>query len=740
MSGLPDLSPPVGRLRELLAKALRDHMRPPPRMTVDEWADAYRILPPGSPEPGPWRTATFEVARGPMRAVTEPGVKILTGAAATQIWKTELILNAIGRTIHLSPKNIVMIQPKTDAARSWSRQRLAPMLRECPVLAEKLVRRKKRKGEAEGGAKARDSANSTLEKTFTDGSWIFCGSAQSATDLAGRNAPLTFLDEVGRFPLSAGGEGDPIIMVEKRAGNFPDRLSIRVSSPGNKGECRIWSSYLDSDQRRAFVPCPHCGVRQVMRWGSKDSRGGVKWSKDADRNHLPDMAAYACESCGCVWSRKEHLEALQQVDWRQCRAFKCCGEDHDPEEGHRQNPEATVWRHDGWVWRAVCRKCNRMAISNRHAGFWCSRLYSPKQELPDAVREFLASRGHPEQEKAFQNTVLAEVYEGAVEELSYSSLESREEQYPAEVPDGVVLLMAGVDVQENRLECTILGFGRGGEIWVISHTVFWAAEGDVVTDPACWDELDRHLLRLRHRRDGLAFIVEAAAVDSGGRKTTHMVYEWCHKRMSRRVWAVKGNGGTQKGDTSRAIWPRRPTLSKKGQVPFYVIGSNATKFAVRGLLATKAPGPRYVHFPGEERALGAQYFQQLTAERPVTRHKGNLSWVEWDCPDGKRNETWDCFCYAYAAYCGWVQANTDPDALDRLADDLRLRTRPSPAPVADVAAPARSAAASVDTVERTDQQPGKSPDMPPPQPPEDGAEPAARPSRTGWLAPRRRWL
>lgn len=599
----------------------RDTLRPPPTMNLVEWADAYRFLSrEASSTGGRWETSRVPIARGPMLAVTEPGVHILTVMACTQLTKTELLLNIAGYHIHLDPSPILAIYPTENSAETWSKDRLAPMLRDTPALRGIIDDR------------ARASGNTILHKSFPGGHITIVG-ANSPTELAQRPIRLVLADEVDKYPASAGAEGDPISLAEERAATFPTSYKfVRVCSPTIKGASRIEKSWLESDMRRAYVPCPHCEHEQVLTWAH------VRWSKTEDGEHRPETAAIYCEACGAGWSEPQRLDAMPLVKWRQTRRFKCCGADQDPMVTRRWR-----WDADNEVGRAVCAECGQDAVSNLHAGYHVSKLYSPWEPITKLAAKFLLARKDPERLKTFINTQLAETFEEVTtDRVSDDALLARREVYAAPVPAGVGILTAGVDVQDNRLECEVVGWGADEENWGVDYRVF---VGDP-SQPDVWSELDAYLQTRWLREDGRTLVVEASAVDVQGHNS-QSAYAFCRRLIGRRVWAVRGKAET----TGRRspVWPRKPTMRNKGKVPLYELGTQAAKDMIFRRLGIEAPGPGYSHFPA---TYDAEYFAQLTAEKPVPKTvAGNRFWV-WENPPGKRNEALDCRVYAYAALCG----------------------------------------------------------------------------------------
>lgn len=698
---------------------LAEFLEPPPDLTIPDWADEYRILPPGSPDAGPWETSKFEIVRGPLLAVHEPGVRILSCKAATQSGKSEVQLSILGYHIHISPKQALLVTASEEAAREFSLERLEPMiaLAKDGVLARLVPPGRKNPG------------NKALYKKFPGGS-AKIASGQSPTELASRPAALLLFDEVSRIPLD-NGEGDPVGQARARTSNYEGSwFQVFVSSPREKGSCRISGLYDESDQRKPFVPCPHCGHRQVLRFGSKDSPGGIKWSRDSAGVPLPGTAAYHCTSCGAGWSERQREEAIAKVDWRQCRKFSCCGVDHDPEADHEAGHER-VWAWNNYsVWRATCRECGRWAVPNYEAGFWWSRLYNRKYSVERAARDFLGAYKVPEQLRTFVETILGESWEPPAEAIDASALINRRETYPDELPDGAVLLVAGVDTQDNRLEVTILAIGRDIEMWVVDHHTI---VGDT-SEPETWAKLKEYLSRRWRRRDGMHFVVSAACIDRGGHRA-EQVSNFCHANRSRR-W-VPIYGAKDLPPRYKEPWSGRIAKSAKGPMPPFELGTNSIKFGLQAAYSLPergvagSPQPGRLHFSDR---LDEDYFKKFTSERVLTEKKAGVLWRWWDNPPGARNEPWDCAVYGYAAFKMLQHEGTKINevaakfAFRELAvaeAEARSAALPPTSPAPNAEAPGEAQAAPAATT-----QPAR---VAPP------ARPPSRPTPQKWMKPRRRW-
>ena len=428
--------------------------------------------------------------------------------------------------------------------------------------------------------RARDSGNTTLHKVFAGGAVTIVG-ANSPAGLASRPIRIVLCDEVDRYPTSAGTEGDPIQLARKRSATYFNRKIIMVSTPTNKGASRIEDAFEKSDQRQYHVPCKHCESHQVLKWSN------VRWEDDQ-----PDSAKYMCEHCGTLWNEADRVWAIRNGEWI------------------AQKPFAGT------------------------AGFAINGLNSPWTPLADGVRDFLSVKRNPEQLRVWTNTYLGETWEDAGEQIDDFELADRREEMLS-VPDEVMVLTAGVDVQDNRLEMTVQGWGKDDESYVLDHITLY---GDPST-PHLWNDLDTQLNKQYETESGRTLMIRAAAVDSGGH-FTNSVYAYCKKNQGRRIFAIKGVGGDGKPIAGR------PSKNNTVKCPLFPIGVDTVKDLIFARLRIQEPGSGYVHFND---ILQDEYFRQLTAEKAVTRfHRGFKKRVfEKVRP---RNEALDCMVYSIAAY------------------------------------------------------------------------------------------
>lgn len=630
------------RLRLTAKKAFN----PPPRLSLPEWADEYRRLAPeAGSSSGRWRTSTVEIGRGPMLAVTEPGVEVLSAMVSTQLLKTALLENIFGYHAHLNPCPILLVQPKDDAAEAFSKERIAPMIRVTPVL-KGLV----------GHRHTRTSEDTLTFKSFPGGFLALVG-AGSPDNLARRPIRLTLYDEVDKYPVTK--EGDPFVLGDERQATFSDALSVRTCSPTIAGESRIESSYLDGDQRKPSVACPHCSHRQFLTWDH------VQWPKREveghEKEHLHQKAQVFCEACGVGWSEGERLKSLATIRWHQTRPFICCGERQIPLEAYTSlskagepDPVGSLW--DWWessrwaVYRAKCRCCGDWAVSNQHASFNAGKLYSPwsRKDAPARIaKKWLDAQGDEDKLQAWWNTQMGLPYRrSAGKFIAAETLAARRENWKeGHVPNGVAVLTAGIDTQDDRVEVEVVGWGFDQESWSVDYKVIEGAFDDPVTRK----KLDEYMLTVFRRGDGREFRIAAACHDSGGH-FTDSVYQFSKERLGRQVWAIKG--ASDRAGRRSPVWPaKRPT--KKGREKFrpYIIGTQTAKDTISHRLQVALPGPGYMHFPADR---DFHWFSQLTAERPKVKVEGGRKYWVWEQIPGRANEGLDCRVYAYAALMGLI--------------------------------------------------------------------------------------
>ncbi len=538
---------------------------------------------------------------------------------AAQIAFTEALNNIIGYNIDRNPGPMLVIQPTVEMAASWSKDRFAPMLRDTTCIAGKIA-----------ASKARNGANTVRHKTGPGWRLTIAG-ANSPAGLRSRSVRDLFCDEVDGYPASAGSEGDPINLARKRQVTFWNRKFFAGSTPTIKGRSRIETGFQSTDMRYLFLPCPHC---TQANGGALDGYQRLEWAHLKWEEGKPHTAAYACVHCGTLIEHHHKQWMLTHYQWRATKPF------------------------DG------------------RAGFHINEIYSPFVSWAEMAANFLEAKKLPETLQTFVNTSLAETWEDAGETIEPEGLVARKEPYgPDELPAGVFLLTAGVDVQDDRIEIQLLGWGAYDECWILEQHVIHGDPGDMRLWTA---EVDEYLKRRFTTEDGRRFFIEAAGVDSGGHHT-QTVYEYCVKRRRYRIWAIKGAGGPGK-----LAWPKHASRVATSRVQLHVIGVDTIKATLYGRLekVTK-PGPGYIHLPN---SFDDELCRQLTSEtkkrayvhgRPVDVWMPRVANI--------RQEAQDCWNYGYAAYIG----RRGPLVVQRrVARLLRLQPRPAPSSQAQAAAAA----------------------------------------------------
>jgi phage terminase large subunit GpA-like protein len=430
----------------------------------------------------------------------------------------------------------------------------------------------------------RNTDNNQRIKRFRGGQ-LTIGWASSPAQLSSRPARIVAFDEVDAFEPTA--EGDAIALATARTKTFGSNAKIiLVSSPRNRDTSIIEREYMAGDQREYHVPCPHCDELQVLKWAN------VHWDDPDD-----EEAYYVCDICGA------------QID-------------HDEKAG--------MLARGTWI-----------AKSDFHgtASFRINEIYSPFTTWGDMKRNFLmAKRGGVETLRVFVNTSLGETW-AAEQKIEYADLQIAREEYEAEVPDGVLVLTAAVDVQGDRLECEIVGWGRGHESWSIDYSII---EGSPAL-PDVWDRLSDYLTTPRMGR-AHSFVPAAVCIDSGGHHT-QQVYRFCKANSGRKWFPVKGSSTPSAPLISKPKW-----VGQNPKVRLYLVGTNAAKDEIFEFLRVAEPGmPGFCHFPADDRYDDA-YLRQLCAEKKVPRFRaGREVWVYEKVSPSARNEALDLRVYNTAA-------------------------------------------------------------------------------------------
>ncbi|MDD1651201.1 MAG: phage terminase large subunit family protein [Methylococcaceae bacterium] len=579
-----------------IERAWREGLTPDPLLSVSEWSDEHRVLSSlASSEPGRWRTQRTPYLKAIMDCLspTSP-VERVVFMKGSQTGGTEAGSNWIGYVIHHAPGPMMAVWPTVDMAKRNSKIRIDPLIEESVALRERIA-----------PPRSRDSGNTILAKEFRGGVLVMTG-ANSAVGLRSMPVRYLFLDEVDGYPPDVEGEGDAISLAEARTRTFARRKIFIVSTPTIAGASAIEREFEASDQRRYFVPCPHCQHRQWLRFEQ------LRWEKGQ-----PQTATYVCEAC----------------------------ESSIPEH-HK------TWMLEHGEWRAMVPEPGR-----KTAGFHLSSLYSPVgwRSWP-AIAAAWEGATHQQTGslaaiKTFKNTELGETWVEEGEAPDWQRLMERREDYPiGQVPTGGLLLVGGADIQKDRIEVSLWAFGRGKEAWLVEHRVLM---GDTVRD-AVWQRLAALLAETWTHASGAQLPLVRCGLDTGF--ATQEAYAFIRALKDPRVMGMKGTAqGAALIGTPTAVDISRQGKRLRRGIKVYSVAVGIAKLEfynnLRKVAAVAEDGTTpvypagYVHLP----KVDAEYLQQLCAEQLVThRDRQGYAKREWQ-KMRERNDALECYVYARAA-------------------------------------------------------------------------------------------
>jgi phage terminase large subunit GpA-like protein len=573
--------------------------------------------------------------------------------------------------VHADPSNILLVQPTVDLAEEYSKDRIAAGIEATPVLRN-LVQ----------DPKSRNSGNTVKSKRYPGGSLVLVG-ANAPAGLAGRPRRVILKDEIDRFPPSAGTEGDPCSLADKRAETFTNAVKVSTSTATVRGLSKIEALYEQSDKRKWHVCCPKCSHEFVIMWSC------IKWNEGE-----PESA------------------------WMECPKNKCKLDDAD---------RVRMVRAGRWVATAPFRGVRGFWLSGLNTLFRAHRGY--RNRLHEFVEDFLkAKEGGAQTMRVWINTFLAETYEEEAEKIDGREVLKRVEDYtPEAMPLGVLVLTAGVDIQKNRIEIEVKGWGVDEESWGIQKTIF---DGDTEKDEV-WAALDAFLMKRFTREDGVSFAIERTFIDMGHKD--RRVLGFCAPRMGRGIFPCRGVN--RPGLNPPPLLPAKPSRNNKARILHWNVGVTVAKTAIYDRLLLPVPEPRSMHFP---RGYGydVDYFKQITAEKRKRKFQYGRPYFIFEKDNtATRNEALDLNVYAMAAMASlapiaWqrLEANLKKQAgAAAVARDQSLREVP-PKPFQESVLPKQEApAAEMDENGKIapaesppDEQAPESPEpeAPPPKPPE----------------------
>lgn len=575
-----------------IAARVAEQFRPRERLTPSQWANRHIMIPRGgsNAEPGPYRSARMPWQSAMMDDAVDPTAAEVIWVMAKQApGKTQCLVNLIGYFMDQQPTGILYVRPTLEMAKYFSQTDLVPTIEESQSLRG-LVK----------PSRSRDSNNTILRKSFPGGALTLCG-ANSASSLRGPRKRVVLLDELDSYEPNS--EGDPVAQADGRAETFFNAVKIKATTPTVKGASRCEPIWEASDKRYWFCPCPRCGQWQTLRWGQLKFEWEVEpkvFQRDTAK------AVYVCDNtlCGAELSDVERIAMVMRGEWRPTSPFR-----------------GVIGRHLNGLYRVIGRKT-------------AYRTY-----LHEFAEMFLAAkRDGPLAMLVWENTFLAEWHIQEAERIVDTDLLKRREEY-AGIVGGVLVVTAGIDVQGDRVEVTVVGWGQDEESWGIEHRII---PGNPL-QTQLWIDLDNYLMASRWTNaDGVSLGIASAAVDSGA--FTDSVYVFCKPRYARRIYATKGN--SQRGQPIVG----RMTRYNRRNCPVYLIGADTAKREIYGRLKIETAGPGYMHYTRDHPAgFDAGYFAQLVAEEYRVRYVKGFPIADFTLPAGRHNEALDCRVLAKAA-------------------------------------------------------------------------------------------
>lgn len=577
---------------ERFMAGLMKGMLPPDDLTVSEWAEKKRRLSAeASAEPGPWRNDRTPYLRDVMDSFSDPRVRHIVMVAASQVGKTEAELNIIGYIIDEDPGSILFIHPTVTDAKEFSKLRVAPMIRDSPTLKRKVA-----------DAKQRDSANTILQKSYPGGILTLCGSTE-AHSLCSKPIRYVLGDERDRWAVSAGNEGDPWDLAMARQTTFYNAKAVEVSTPTIKNASAIEAAYSKGTMERWMTQCPHCGEYHEMQW--KNIRFKYKEHIVSNKRTYEVTSIYhVCPGCGGV------------------------------------SDERTMKRqHSKWV------ATNPQALANGCRSFWLNAFCSQWASWESIILKFLDAHDNSKKLQVVFNTCFGELWEDRGGLMGEEELLARREEYPAELPGGVLVLTCGIDTQDDRIEYEIVGHGHWGETWGIKAGVIMGRPDS----EEVWEALDEVLDHRYEFQNGVGLKISMAFMDEGGH-FTQQVRAGCRARFQKKLFDIKGIYGSDKPYTSP---PKKQKItidgSYYGEVWQYQIGVDSGKQLIFDNLRVQTPGTNYCHFPLRD-DYGPAYFKGLMSETLTYDETKKNPWMWKKIPGHERNERLDCRNYALAAF------------------------------------------------------------------------------------------
>jgi phage terminase large subunit GpA-like protein len=592
----------------------KKNWKPVARMKIAAWAIAHRFLSSVEAE----RKGKYDIyltpylawPGGPLDAIDDPAVTKVVGQKSAQIaWTSGVVGNALGCWIDTSPSPILMLFPKTDAAKEYMAEKFEEMVQATPRLRKKIDMR------------SRKAQQRQLFKRFPGG-FVKLVTSRSPASVKSTPTPRVIVEEPDDCDRDLKGQGGSIELAEERVKTYSHSTVIIGGTPTIEGFSSIASAMESSDKRVAYIPCGHCGEEHVLDFAN------LKCNDDENQNHpkfgskVPSTAYYVCPVNGCIWTDADKKRFVTNGRWVATAPF------------------------------------------NGVAGFYFNELLSPFRGSKMAIlmekwlnAQYEFERGNPGPLIAFTNSSMGLPYSYKGDAPTINEVIERALDYPAgTVPDGGLVLSAGIDVQPDRLEVVIRAFGRGEESWLVEYLQLPGRPG-LIEDPV-WSDLDAVLFRkFRHAR-GFNIGITAVSLDTSDGNTSDATYKWVRSRQKKGiefVMAIKGSSSADKVVFTRPAavidTTKKNTKAAKYGVQVFSVGVSIAKdllIGEKGRVSLDGSGPGRFHV---YQGLPADYYKQLLeSEVKAPRLKKNgTTQKEWVKAPGKRNEVLDCEVYALHA-------------------------------------------------------------------------------------------
>jgi phage terminase large subunit GpA-like protein len=646
MSFLPrEPPPPADDDQAFIARAVAEGIRPDPRRTVSEWAEAQRYVAEGAAQ-GRWRNdrAPFLTEIMDKLTLRHPCSRV-TFKKSAQVGGSQIGLNFIGQILTETPAPCLVLLPSLDAARMYNRDKLDRMIRTTPALADAVA-----------DITSRDGAGSTtFVKRGRREAQVELIPASSSKYLQSRTARVVLCEEPTEYDYDVDGRGDPIDMAMARTIQYR-ALGIKRfdnSTPGIKNACRISRSYDEGSRATWHVPCPHCGDRAPLTFDR------LTWTSGK-----PDTAALQCLSCGALATERDK------------RAMNAAG----------------AWVHEA------------PELADTHASYAINILASPFTPLTEVAAEAERAAADPAKLKTYTQQWKGEAWDEAYDLPKPDILLTRRDRWqPGRIPPSVIFLMGATDVQGDRLPWAVWGFDRHFGQWLIDTGTL---EGDP-TLPHVWQAHDELLKRRWADAWGKPIGPDVWGVDTG--YLTQQVYAYARRHAADTAPEIRALDGRDGWRLPPLGTPKRVDIDwagqKLGAVNLWPVGTWDIKSELASALRLTEQGPGPDGWPpGALRfneIVDRPWLEELLSETCVADPRtGARSWKKVNA----RNEAWDLAVYTRALArqatlrftdADWsnlaasrqgAPAEAQPDLAQLWAPDLKAQAeaavaKPPPAPV-----------------------------------------------------------